>query len=176
MTSRSVWRRAGVLVVLCCLALLGAGCSGDGQPSDSQRSKAAERARNSAAPLLSALPDAPANPATKNYLQGEGKPLVTGMHRSATALLALGDSPSLAQCQQVVTDLENVLSTSQVLDQLDQVEDAAMRDALHLERTALDAALSGCLNAGSPAPTQTVGLAAAVGIVDVRLEQLGLPR
>lgn len=155
---------------------------------------ALDAARGTASDAAAALPSPTAAEATRTYLAGEGRALVDTLH--ADAVRQVSSTPTAASCRELAARLQSTLPRPRLLALIDGVPDRPLREGFFLEGTSLAASLTACTGtsgtgtgasaASTPGPapdpepgsarTGTLDLARAVGLVDLRLEQLGVAR
>jgi hypothetical protein len=112
-------------------------------------------------------------------LNGTGRPLVNDMHARAIELLALSNESSrIEECRAIAERLQRTLPAEEVLRLIDGISDNSTRTLFHAERLSLNDRLAYCLEPAPRSPSQSTGpdFAVVVGLVDERLDQLGIDR
>lgn len=179
MTRRWVIPLAGVGLVAAALLLVlfwsqrGAGVSGG---------TSVAAARTSVGSIAASLPPVQEGESTRTYLAGPGRALVTVLHAQASA--QVGSAPvSSEACRDRVARLQAGVPAADVVAMIEAVPDAPLREAFHAERTALGLGLTRCLHpasssspAAGPSPSPALDLPRAVGLVDLRLDAVGVRR
>lgn len=172
-------------LVLCALLTTVAGCTHDSpepppaptSPPSRQRAASVETARSVGSARAEKLQAAGDAASVRAYLtSGAGAKLVVGQHRAALQLL---DAQDPSACAPVLTELRE-LPPDQAVSAAAGIPDSVTAGLLGQERSALTRVLTGCLHPDQVSEEHLAkarsDLSEAAGVVDLRLDMLGVER